>query len=198
VLVLINPTSLLVRGGVKERIKQMKFKSCPNVKPASEALNASSDNYGRYYISVPMKWNIFGKDVVKNVDFQVNQDGSMNLKVVDAFNKFFANLESVIKSNMKLILEAVNNDASGIPNSKPVTQSDIAKNFKGLSSCFVCIDKIDAGGQLNLADHIVAHCSLEWNWDTKQGGDERFDSEHGNGFAMIDGKFYMGKPGDFY
>lgn len=163
-----------------------------------ESLNSKPDAYGSYYIAIPMKWNIFGKEIIRNVDFQVNQDGSMNPKIVEAFNKFFPNLESVLKSNMKLILESVNKDAAGVANSKPITQADIEKNFNGLSSCFVGIDKIDAGGQVNMAEHVIAHCSLEWAFDLKKGGDERFDSEHGNGFALIDGKFYMGKPGDFY
>ena len=64
----------------------------------------------------------------------------------------------------------------------PPSWQDITKHFKKLQDCFVRESDGD----------IIAHCSLEWD------NDERFDSEHGNGFALVNGKIDMGKPGDFY
>ena len=168
---------------------------------STEGLNIKPDAYEKYYVTIPMKWTIFGKEIAAGVDFQMNADGTMDPRVVDAFNKFFPKLDLVIKSNMNLILKEVNIDATtvyGKNNPNPVGQQDIEKNFDGVTSCFVGIEKIDAGGQVAYADHVVAMCDLEWAFDPKKGGDDRFDAEHGNGLAIVDGKFYMGKPGDFY
>lgn len=167
-------------------------------KPSQEALNLKPDAYKKYYISIPMKWNIFGKEIVRNVDFQVNEDGSIDPRVVDTFNKFFPKLDQVLKSNMSLILKNVGADSKASGLRANLTQADIEKHFDKLTSCFVGIEKINAGGQVAYTDHVIAHCSLEWLYSVGDNDDVGTDAEHGNGFAMIDGKFYMGKPGDFY
>ena len=165
---------------------------------STEGLNIKPDVYEKYYVTIPMKWTIFGKEIAVGVDFQMNADGTMDPRVVDAFNKFYPKLDQVLKNNIQMILKAVSEDSRAVGLRTNLTQSDLEKYFYKLTSCCVGIDKIDVGGQVAYTDHVIARCDLDWFDYTRGKSDVGVDVEHGNGFAMIDGKIYMGKPGDFY
>ena len=186
------PPSLMRGGGVKKKDSYMKFKTL-----ATESLiNSFSEGF-----TVNRGATILGKSFLKiPIYIYLNdKDGSIDLDVVKAYNEFFVNIDKTIEKNLDLILEAVKLDAQGASDKRPLTAQDLRKNFNKLTSCFVRRDRLPRIGNIPGGEHIIAHCSLEWLWDLKSGyNDERFDAEHGNGLAMIDGKFVMGKPGDFY
>jgi hypothetical protein len=164
-------------------------------KPSTETLISG----GTVEFGLHRKVTIFGKPQKIDITVYLNDDGSFDPAVVEAYNKFFVHIDKIIESNMPIILKAVSLDAQGAGDRRPVTAQDIKNNFNKLTSCFVRKDRLPKIGDIPGGEHIVAHCSLEWLWDLKGGhNDERFDAEHGNGLAMIDGKFVMGKPGDFY
>lgn len=162
---------------------------------STEALNKKPDSYDEYYIQIPLVCEIFGKTVKFAVDLQTNAEGYIDPKLVDAYNRFFVKLPEVIKNNMKLVLQTVPYDNA---DKIKIDENYLKTHFNKLQECFVCRRQVSVNGKLSSKDSIVCHCSLEWESHDPNNYDIPLDIEHGNGFAMVDGKICMGKPGDFY
>ena len=164
-----------------------KFKVSPSMEKYNGRTSRFEDGYKEAEIRIPLTHTIFGKECKFTVDvYAIGEDGHIDQKVIDAYNKFFVDLPKLIESKKSLILEAVNLDNE--EKDRPITWEDVKKNFLRVQDCLVEKQGSD----------IIAHASLEWKYNPKGDNDFRFDSEHGNGFAMVNGKFEMGKPGDFY
>ena len=164
-------------------------------KPSTESINVKPNVYDEYFIQLPLTHEILGKKVAIAVDFQVGADGFMDPKLVDAYNKFFVKLPEVIKNSMSLILKTVPYDNA---DKVKIDESYLKAHFDGLTSCCVFRGQVSANGVLSPKNSVVCHCSLEWKSNDPNNYDIPLDIEHGDGFAMVDGKIVMGKPGDFY